>query len=97
MISIIGSLVCSRILAKPVLKISRISKRMSDLDMTWHCDIQRTDEVGVLANSLNIMAQKLNTTMTELENANRQLQLDIEKEKSQEKQRRADWSTARHF
>lgn len=96
MISIIGSLVCSRILAKPVLKISRISKRMSDLDMTWHCDIQRTDEVGVLANSLNIMSQKLNTTMTELENANRQLQLDIEKEKSQEKQRRAFFAAVSH-
>lgn len=96
LISILGSYICSRILAKPVLKISRISKRMSELDMTWHCDINRIDEIGILANSLNVMAQKLNMTMTELETANQQLQLDIEREKSQEKQRRAFFAAVSH-
>lgn len=95
-ISVIGSLFCSRILAKPVQEISRISKRMSELDMTWHCDINRTDELGVLANSLNTMAKKLNAAMTELENANYQLQADIEKEKAQEKQRRAFFAAVSH-
>lgn len=95
-ISILGSYICSRILAKPILKISHISKRMSKLDMTWHCDMNRTDEIGDLANSLNTMAQKLNATMTELETANHQLQLDIEKEKAQEKQRRTFFAAVSH-
>lgn len=95
-ISIIGSFICSRILAKPVLELSRISKRMSRLDMTWHCDINRTDELGVLASSLNTMAQKLNTTMIELETANHQLQIDIEKERKQEKQRRTFFAAVSH-
>lgn len=95
-ISVLGSFLSSRILAKPVQEISRISKRMSELDMTWHCDINRTDELGVLANSLNTMAKKLNAAMTELENANYQLQADIEKEKAQEKQRRAFFAAVSH-
>lgn len=95
-ISVIGSFLCSRILAKPVQEISRISKRMSALDMTWHCDINRTDELGVLAGSLNTMAQKLNAAMGELENANHQLQMDIEKERKQEKQRQAFFAAVSH-
>lgn len=95
-ISISGAFVCSKILAKPVLEISQKSKRMSAMDMTWHCDINRTDELGVLANSLNTMAKKLNAAMTELENANCQLQADIEKEKAQEKQRRAFFAAVSH-
>ncbi|MFQ7551822.1 MAG: HAMP domain-containing protein [Blautia marasmi] len=82
LISIIGSFLCSRILARPVLQISRISKRMSELDMTWHCDVNRTDELGVLAKSLNTMAEKLNGTMSELEGANYQLQEDIKKKRA---------------
>ncbi len=95
-ISVLGSFLCSRILAKPVQEISRISKRMSELDMTWHCDINRTDELGVLAGSLNRMAQKLSATIGELENANQQLQMDIEKERKQEKQRRAFFAAVSH-
>ena len=73
-ISFIGAYICSFIFAKPVLEISRISKRMSEADTTWHCDVSRTDELGVLASSLNTMVQKLNTTMNDLEIANCQLQ-----------------------
>lgn len=96
LISIIGSFLCSRILARPVLQISRISKRMSELDMTWHCDVNRTDELGVLAKSLNTMAEKLNGTMSELEGANYQLQEDIKKEKEQERQRRTFFAAVSH-
>ena len=38
-ISFIGAYICSFIFAKPVLEISRISKRMSEADTTWHCDV----------------------------------------------------------
>ena len=95
-ISVIGSFLCSKLLSRPVQELSRISKRMSELDMTWHCDIDRTDELGVLANSLNTMAQKLSAAMAELENANRRLQADIQKEKAQEKQRRAFFAAVSH-
>ena len=95
-ISFIGAYICSFIFAKPVLEISRISKRMSEADTTWHCDVSRTDELGVLASSLNTMVQKLNTTMNDLEIANCQLQEDIQKERKQELQRRAFFAAVSH-
>lgn len=59
LISAASALMCNRILVKPIVEISSISKRMSQLDMTWRCKVNRSDEVGVLACSLNDMAQRL--------------------------------------
>ena len=50
---------------------------MAHLDMTWDCKVNRTDELGVLASSLNAMAKRLDTAMRELENANAQLREDM--------------------
>lgn len=95
-ISSISSLLCSRLLAKPVIELSRISKRMMAMDMTWNCNIKRHDELGVLGKSLNTMAQNLNMAMLELQSANDKLQIDIEKEREQEKQRRIFFAAVSH-
>lgn len=80
LISIIGAVICSRYYSKPLVGISNVAKRMTTLDMTWKCDVQRNDEIGVLASSLNEMSQQLS-------NALDSLQQDIEREREQEKQR----------
>ena len=54
-VSFLGAWICSRLIAKPVVEISEVSKRMAKLDMTWECNVKRTDEIGILANSLNTM------------------------------------------
>lgn len=95
-ISFIGAYICSFIFAKPVLEISRISKRMSEADTTWHCNVNRSDELGILASSLNTMVGKLHTTMNDLETANCQLQEDIQRERKQELQRRAFFAAVSH-
>ena len=87
MISFVSAFFCSHFLAKPILEISNISRRMSSLDMTWRCNVRRTDEIGLLASNLNTMAEKLDSTLTELKAANEKLQQDIEREQQQEKQR----------
>ena len=84
-ISIISAQIISKIVTKPIVDISNISKKLSKLDMTWRCNTTRTDEIGVLANNLDTMANKLNKTLNELTVANEQLQKDIEKEKEREK------------
>lgn len=66
---------------------------MTTLDMTWKCEVNRKDEIGVLAASLNEMARRLSSTMERLQDANEQLQQDIEREREQEKQR-IDFFTA---
>lgn len=96
LISFVGAILCSKIMVKPVLEISRISKRMAHLDMTWDCKVNRTDELGVLANSLNTMAKRLDTAMKELESANEQLRKDMEHITELSRQRRDFFAAASH-
>ncbi len=84
-ISIISAQIISRVITKPVIDISNISKKLTKLDMTWRCNTSRTDEIGILANNLDTMAKRLNETLNELTVANKQLQKDIEKKKEREK------------
>jgi len=86
-ISLIASYVVSRLLTRPILAISDISKRLTALDMTWRCDMKRSDEVGILASNLNTMAMRLDEAMGKLTAANEKLQADIEQERQQEKLR----------
>lgn len=87
LISVIGAVVCSRYYSKPLVSISNVAKRMTTLDMTWKCEVNRKDEIGVLAASLNEMAEQLNSALASLRSANWQLKKDIEREREQEKQR----------
>lgn len=88
LLSSLSAFICSRVIVSPITTISQISKRMTSLDMTWKCDIETEDEIGVLASSLNTMASRLHETMEELTNANNQLTDDVEKFKALEEQRR---------
>ena len=86
-ISLIVSCFVTRLLTKPILEISDISKRLTTLDMTWRCNTSRTDEVGTLALNLNTMAARLDSTLKKLSAANEKLQADIEQERRLEKLR----------
>ncbi len=87
LISVIGAVICSRYYSNPLVQICNVARRMTSLDMTWKCDVKRKDEIGVLASSLNEMAQRLSNALDSLKTANEQLQKDIEREREQEKQR----------
>lgn len=95
-ISALGAFLCSRVLVKPILEISRISRRMADLDMTWDCRIDRTDEIGLLADSLNTMSRKLDEALRELESANAQLREDMAHIAALSEQRRDFFAAASH-
>lgn len=96
LISALGAFLCSRVLVRPVLEISRVSKRMANLDMTWECNVNRTDELGILANSLNSMAKQLDIAIRELENANQKLRKDMEHITQLSRQRRDFFAAASH-
>ena len=72
LISIISAQIISRVITKPVIDISYISKKLTKLDMTWRCNTSRTDEIGILANNLDTMAKRLNETLNELTVARQQ-------------------------
>ena len=69
---------------------------MTELDMTWRCDTNRGDEIGILSSSLNTMAERLQNTMAELENANVQLTADVKKFKRLEEQHRNFFAAVSH-
>lgn len=96
LLSVLSAYICSKVIVTPIVKISQISKRMTTLDMTWRCDIESDDEIGVLASSLNIMASRLQTTMEDLENANEQLTADVKKFQALEEQRRNFFAAVSH-
>lgn len=88
--------ICSRLIVKPMIEISSISKRMAQLDLTWKCQVKRTDEIGILADSLNTMSENLSQTMKELENANIRLRQDMEKIAELNQQRQYFFAAASH-
>ena len=81
------AVIYSKHIAKPIVEISNIARRMEKFNMTWKCRIDRIDEIGVLAGSLNHMALQLDKILKELEGANRKLIMDMEKERVQARQR----------
>jgi len=85
--SIISSFFYSWYMTAPIKRVSKLSKQMADMDFNGVCTTKRTDEIGVLSDSLNALSQKLSTTLAELQKANQKLQADIDMERQLEKQR----------
>lgn len=86
----------SRMITKPVLEISRISEKMSNLQLDWTVDEQRTDELGTLGKSLNRLSRNLSAALSDLKNANRKLEADMEHEKELEQARTNFFSAVSH-
>lgn len=79
---IIGiDLFMGRFITRPIDKLSASAKRMAGLDFSAPCDLVSTDEFGELSASLNTMADNLQQTLVRLEDANTQLERDVEKER----------------
>ena len=95
-ISALASMICTRLFTRRIIGISDISKRMAKLDMTWRCDVDCMDEIGVLGSNMNLMAQNLKQALDDLKTANKRLQADIERERIMEKQRRDFFAMVSH-
>lgn len=95
-VSFVVSGLYSHMITKPVLEISRISEKMSDLQLHWTVGEQRTDELGTLGKSLNRLSRNLSAALSDLQNANRKLEVDIEHEKEMEQARTNFFSAVSH-
>ena len=95
-VSIIAAFFYTIYMTTPIKKISRISKQMAALDFSGLCTVRRTDEIGVLADSLNDLSRKLSSALSELQSANQKLQADIDMERQLERQRVEFFSAASH-
>lgn len=95
-ISLLGSYIYSHYITRPIIRLSRISQKMADLDFSWSCGEARGDEIGLLGRNLNVLSKRLSTALRELKSANEALQHDIDRERELERQRSAFFSTASH-
>lgn len=72
-LSLLCAFIYSRYITRPIVRLSGIAKKTSELDFNWKCNEQRRDEIGTLGHSLDQMSQRLSAALEELEAANRAL------------------------
>lgn len=95
-IAALGAVVCSRVLVRPVVQLSRSAQSMAALDLSGTCSVRGSDELAVLADSLNTMARQLDAAMRSLADANRRLRADMEQMEALGEQRRDFFAAASH-
>lgn len=86
--ALIAAAVLSRRLARPIVELRAVAERMRTLDLTARYDGQQNDEIGDLGRSFNAMGSALEETVSQLNEANRQLQADIQRKKAIETARK---------
>lgn len=97
LIAIGGALIYSRLIARPLLSLNKVARRLAKLDFSVSEPALKTrDELGELSLSLSRLAVNLQSTMGELQEANDQLKSDIEREREQETKRREFVATISH-
>lgn len=81
---------------KPLIKMSEVTEKMSELDFSEKLNIKRNDEIGALSENINVLSASLDTALTELKETNAGLLKDIEKEHAVDSMRKEFMSSASH-
>ena len=74
-------------ITNPILELTKLSERMANLDFEAKYVSGGENEIGLLGENFNTMSEKLEHTVSELKNANYELQKDIEKKEKIETMR----------
>lgn len=74
-------------ITNPIMELAELSNRMADLDFEAKYTSGGDNEIGILGENFNLMSGKLEQTISELKNANYELQRDIEKKEATEQMR----------
>ena len=70
-------IIFSRVLTKPIIVITDITKSMAALDFSRKCEYSSNDEIGELATNINNLSDTLDMTIQQLRTANEKLKADI--------------------
>ncbi len=92
----IAMLIISKRFTRPILELSGIAKRISDLDFEVKYKVETKDEIGELGKSINSLSDKLESTITELKQANNELLTDIQKKTEIDEMRKEFLSNVSH-
>lgn len=78
----------SRMVSRPLVRLTRTAARLSELDFAGHEEIRSTDEFGELSRHMTAMSRNLEAALAELRFANAQLQQDVEEKERSERLRK---------
>ncbi len=81
---------------KPILRLAKHARDIQKLNFSTRYTEERDDEIGVLGNSMNALSDELEKTISELKNANNELQLDLQRRTEQEKMRQEFLANVSH-
>ncbi len=70
-----------KFISNPISKLSHAARQMAALDFSSLCELHTDDEFGELSGNLNTMSQNLQQALLELQEANSQLEKDVEHER----------------
>lgn len=81
---------------RPLIEINDVTKHVAKMDFSKKCVSKSNNELGQLAENINSMSDSLSKAMGDLQEKNRQLEIDIEHEHKMEKSRREFVSNVSH-
>ena len=81
---------------KPIMRLVRHAEDMQKLNFSSRYQDDRTDEIGILGNSMNALSDKLEETISELKTANNELKLDLERRSEQEQMKQEFLANVSH-
>ena len=87
LLSIILASYFSKRITEPIRELADLSQRMTELDFNAKYTSGGDDEIGILGENFNRMAEKLEQTISDLKKANNELMRDIEQKEQIEKMR----------
>ncbi len=82
--------------ARPLQKLNVAAKEIAALNFDYKLDIDRKDEIGQLAGSVQEMSVKLKTALSDLKERNEQLQTELLHEREMDKMRKKFVSDVSH-
>lgn len=87
-ISVLLSSIYSNLISKPLVNMNKVARKMSKMDFDEKCIVNREDEIGSLASTLNFLSTNLAGALDDLKEKNKKLEEDIEKERNLELMRK---------
>ncbi len=83
-------------ITKPIIELTDISQRMTNLDFEAKYTSGGDNEIGVLGHNINQMSETLEHTIAELKTANNELKKDIEKKEQIDEMRKEFLANVSH-
>lgn len=81
---------------RPLIAMNQVTRRMAQMDFSRKCTVKGKDELSELAKSINVLSDSLDATLKDLQEKNRRLEADIEKERRIEQIRKEFISNVSH-